>query len=217
MLFYKEWNQYPMSLDQGMLFTEGALKELNNWSGNSLNVYCIDIDVIHWIKTNNSGLIDFSKKFIDVGGGIGEFSCVLEFVENHIFEPSKECLWNCHANLLIHDKMDSSYTYQVALSDYEGECEVFTNNTQKKSTVPCHTLDFYNFDNVGLLKIDVEGMEESVIRGARETLERSGWPPIQFECWDENKNSLFGLLWEYGYNKIECINNMSCNYIAFHV
>jgi FkbM family methyltransferase len=38
--------------------------------------------------------------------------------------------------------------------------------------VPVRTLDSYNLDNVGILKIDVEGHEESVLRGAIRLLSR---------------------------------------------
>lgn len=38
--------------------------------------------------------------------------------------------------------------------------------------VELRSLDSYGFDNVTFIKIDVEGHEESVLAGARETLER---------------------------------------------
>jgi FkbM family methyltransferase len=38
--------------------------------------------------------------------------------------------------------------------------------------VPVRTLDSYNFDNVGIVKIDVEGHEEEVLRGATTLLSR---------------------------------------------
>lgn len=43
-------------------------------------------------------------------------------------------------------------------------------------TVDVRTLDSYGFDRVAVLKVDVEGHELSVIRGARETITR--WRPL---------------------------------------
>ncbi len=44
------------------------------------------------------------------------------------------------------------------------------------------TLDSYNFTNVGFMKIDVEGMEEHVLRGAKKLIERE-LPVIMIELW----------------------------------
>ena len=49
--------------------------------------------------------------------------------------------------------------------------------------VSVRTLDSFDYRNVRLLKIDVEGMELDVIKGAARTLEKSGFPPILFEAW----------------------------------
>ncbi len=40
-------------------------------------------------------------------------------------------------------------------------------------TIETRTLDSFNFDKVDLIKIDVEGLELSVLDGARETMESS--------------------------------------------
>ncbi|MBK1841930.1 FkbM family methyltransferase [Azospirillum sp. YIM B02556] len=45
-------------------------------------------------------------------------------------------------------------------------------------------LDDFGIDDLSLLKLDVEGMELPVLKGAAETLKRSGHPPVLFELWD---------------------------------
>lgn len=45
------------------------------------------------------------------------------------------------------------------------------------------TLDSFNFNNIGFIKIDVEGFEKEVLEGGVETLKRNGWPKIIFESW----------------------------------
>jgi hypothetical protein len=66
---------------------------------------------------------------------------------------------------------------------------------------------------IGLIKIDVEGHEIHVLKGALETLKRSEYPPILFESWDEwrettehfipasqLRSDLFQYLGEIGYS-----------------
>ena len=74
-----------------------------------------------------------------------------------------------------------------------------------------YILDSFNIENVGLIKIDVEGFEEKVIRGSLLTIIKSNYPPILFECWDvnfcnmtqEKHDSLFNLLKTLGYEIFE--------------
>lgn len=70
--------------------------------------------------------------------------------------------------------------------------------------VRVRTLDEFELRNVGLIKIDVEGSEEDVLRGAVRTLAKSGRPPVLFECWDHAwftpaRESLFARFRALGY------------------
>lgn len=56
--------------------------------------------------------------------------------------------------------------------------------TQGEATVSLRRLDSLAPAPIALLKIDVEGCELEVLRGATATLENSGWPPVLFELWD---------------------------------
>ena len=47
-----------------------------------------------------------------------------------------------------------------------------TGDTVETIRVPLRTLDSYNLSNIGFIKIDVEGHELDVLRGAEVTLRR---------------------------------------------
>ncbi|HEY1828387.1 MAG TPA: FkbM family methyltransferase [Acidimicrobiales bacterium] len=98
----------------------------------------------------------------------------------HSFEPNP----NLYA-FLSRTRLRSVHTYQVALSDVEGTAElsvptggragrgsIEATNGDHIATVATRRLDSYALADVGFMKIDVEGHEEAVIRGATETLER---------------------------------------------
>ncbi len=73
------------------------------------------------------------------------------------------------------------------------------------------TLDSLNFDRIDLMKIDVEGMEEEVLNGARKLIE-SFKPIIFLEVIKSNKQVLVSLLEGFGYKYI----NLGMNLLAIH-
>lgn len=69
--------------------------------------------------------------------------------------------------------------HEVAIGDRAGRCGIeYNSDYSGRSYVkdggdyPIVTLDQYGFDDVGLIKIDVEGYEYHVVAGAKETLKR---------------------------------------------
>ena len=97
--------------------------------------------------------------------------------------------------------------YPVALSDSDGQCEIRLpldnpswatidphNRLALAADVPMQAiivqtrrLDGYGLNNVGFIKIDVEGHEEAVLHGARETIARNR-PTLLIEI-EERHNS----------------------------
>jgi hypothetical protein len=77
-------------------------------------------------------------------------------------------------------------------------------------TVTTKCLDDYNFSNIGFIKIDVEGHENSVLRGGPRTIEQNRCP-ILVEC--ENRHSpgatqeLFKLMHSYDYEGFFLLDN----------
>ena len=84
---------------------------------------------------------------------------------------------------------------------------LFNKEADKKfKKVKLEKIDTFNLNNLMLVKVDVEGMDLDVIKGMQETLERSNFPPILFECHDMNS--------EYGKNIFSHLR--SIGYVHFH-
>lgn len=118
---------------------------------------------------------------VDVGGHIGLWSWVMakDFDAVMAFEPMeihREC-WRRNM-----EGLENAGLYDCALGEKKGTVALETRthgssgDTQvrpgAKGTTPLETLDSFNFADVGLIKIDCEGYEEFVLRGAVDTLQR---------------------------------------------
>ena len=130
-------------------------------------------------------------RVIDVGGNRGVYAYHLwrRGVRVEVFEPNPVCYSVLEA--WAADKPNVN-VYSVALSDRVGtshlhipvdgsgiehdasaSIEHIGFAKSRDQMVPLQTLDSYQFDGVGLIKIDVEGHEYSVIAGSAETLASS--------------------------------------------
>ena len=227
-LYSKRYCDTEKSLKDNFLFTEESLQTLKDYTGAYKNFYCYEADIIENISHNKEGYFDFSKGMIDIGAAIGEYAANLDFNKIYVFEPDKKLLWTCQANLVNADKEDKAETFQVALSDKEGEDTIFVNGINEFRKVPVKTLDSFNLKDIGFIKIDVEGFEEKVIRGGLLTIISNNYPPILFECWragqivqdgtlytQEKRDSLFNLLRTLGYEILEGWGNID-NHLAVH-
>lgn len=126
----------------------------------------------------------FIKQFrnaVDVGGHVGLWSFFLahDFDAMLAFEPMelhREC-WRRNM-----EGIGNAGLYECALGAEKGSVALETRtpgssgDTQvrpgQKGTIPMETLDSFNFQEVDLIKIDCEGYEEFVLRGAVDTLQR---------------------------------------------
>jgi FkbM family methyltransferase len=88
-----------------------------------------------------------------------------------------------------------------------------SNYNDKMSYIPSIPLDDinYQFSDIGVIKIDVEGFEYFVLLGAKQTILKYK-PVIIIEIWDVNKDSIFELFDNFFMYKITHINEQ--NYIC---
>ncbi len=131
---------------------------------------------------------------LDIGANVGSHSINWAKVTQqiHAFEPHPTTFNNLCANLLLH--MAQNVTpYNVALGAYNGEAMLddfditqphysmgaFIGQVGVQSIrVPMRTIDSYNFSPVHFIKIDTEGSEFEILKGANLTLQRES--PIVF-------------------------------------
>lgn len=157
------------------------------------------------------GLIDWARQFVrpgstfvDAGAHVGSWA--LSLAENcrevHAFEAQRETFYRLCAGILENGLANTVSAHHCALGDGAGHAtlRVISRDGGGSSTVslPTHqtplaierverrTLDSFGIRNVSLLKVDVEGAEIEVLRGAMELINRDQ-PAILFECWDENR------------------------------
>ncbi|PKU24463.1 FkbM family methyltransferase [Telmatospirillum siberiense] len=164
-------------------------------------------------------LCDKSHGAIDIGTNMGEYSFFMaRYAKNVVsFEPNPD-LWP-----EIRRRVPSTVIEGVALSDHHGSAEfryvadntgvatIETNNqlgmvkdssSIRTRTVPMKPLDSYDLQSVSFIKIDVEGHEEAVLKGAANTLKRCR-PALLIETEDRHNpgapSRLFSWLRDAGY------------------
>ena len=122
------------------------------------------------------------KTVIDVGAWCGTWSKSIEpYAEKVIaFEPDRlhfECLVkNCTVNCTPRMEAVGSVNGHVSLTEDD-----FTQakRVNDKGDIPLVTLDSTGYDDVDLIKIDVEGYEMEVLRGAENMLQYSKYVMIE--------------------------------------
>jgi FkbM family methyltransferase len=162
--------------------------------------------------------IPIAKKIQGIGGTV------------FAFEPQRIVYYQLCGNAVING-LENYFAFQQAVGEQEGMVEIpeidyhrnanigaFSLNDEYRKfhdieasmkgatrPVPMVRLDSLKLERpVSLLKIDVEGHEEHVIRGATGLLEQSRFPPILFEAWEfdwyaKRKKQLFDCIEALGY------------------
>ena len=132
-------------------------------------------------------LADPLKDSLDIGANLGLFTYFLSRYSRHVyaFEPNPYPLRTLEA------VVDANVTIlPIAISDRSGEAELVVPRTPKgwssngagldkdadgpaaRLKVRCATIDDLDYQDVGFIKIDIEGHERAALMGAARTLER---------------------------------------------
>lgn len=129
---------------------------------------------------------------VDIGGHVGFISCDLAkfFRRVHTFEPIPD-----NIECLVKNVPENVFVHGIALGAEKGMTS-FENpwignsggwTRTEGDHIKVKTLDSYELENVGLIKIDTQGSEFEVLSGAAETIKRCR-PVVQAECVDKDEN-----------------------------
>jgi len=144
--------------------------------------------------------------FLDIGANIGSFTVLAAGVckaNSWSFEPDPATIRHLQRNISINGLDERVNIYAMALGDYNGEAEltvgrdsvnqVLVSKGERSQTIEIRKLD----DLVGMgepvmLKIDVEGYEDNVLRGAKGVLGLTSLKAIEIETLTSDVISLLG-------------------------
>lgn len=169
-------------------------------------------DIVRLVKSRLTDTED--GVFVDVGANVGAYT--LSFAESfaHIFafEPGLNTYNILCGNIAINNLSNKTTLINAGLLDESKDVvmheydtlgslthlsdeETDTLNEQLKikgfydysKKITTKTLDSYNIQNIKLIKIDVEGNELKVLKGATNTLKQSNYPMLIIESWEINE------------------------------
>ena len=195
-----------------------------------------DYPLIDWCK-------QFLKKggcFIDIGANIGSYSVVLadHCSRAYCFEAERMTYHALNGSIALNDKRNI-YPYCVAIGSMKNSgkrmtlhtdltnnyqstmSELVKENSQgpfEKERPQICSLDSFKLSEISLVKINVNGWELEVFKGAQETLKRSDYPTVIFRAdpdswYKSEKDKLFTFIRATGY-EIVPIKNYPHMFIA---
>jgi len=202
---------------------------------NRRNVYLLpENNLTYYVQHGlfESQLIEWCKQycrkdrvFLDIGAHTGTYSISLAGLckSVHSFEPQRMTYYALCGSVAL-SYISNIYCWNVGLGSPDqvgkqtlaivspdgGGSTIQPTNERilETETIEVRTLDSFDLDDIGFIKMDVEENELSVLQGARETLERCGRPTMLFESNRVNRE-LFSYIEEIGYNIIQvsgCVN-----------
>ena len=151
--------------------------------------------------------------FLDIGANMGLNSIRMNQIKKitgtvHLFEPQPDVF----LMLKYNTRNLKRKLYNMALSDTNGSSS-FTQKTENvgatqigsdlEVSIATVRLDDFRFPNkISLMKIDVEGHEENMLIGGKETILKNK-PTIIIEMWPAKKKAVSAILDTYGYVETE--------------
>jgi len=138
--------------------------------------------------------------FIDIGSSIGTHSIPFSKIADIVysFEPIKHLCFRQMANLTL-NKIENVSVINCALGDINLEHYIIDPKTNIGDNVLVIKLDDFRIDNISIIKLDVDGFELRVLKGAIKTIKRNK-PDLFISCINNNEFiKLSKFLYKLGY------------------
>lgn len=182
--------------------------------------------LIEWSKT----FCRKDKVFIDIGAHTGTYSISLSSSFNAVysFEPQQMTYYALCGSVALSRK-NNIKCLQYGLGSPEqvgkqalkivsndgGGSSLFQGQSPvlREEIIEIKTLDEFEIENIGFIKMDVEENEMNVLKGAINTLRKNNYPTILFESNYENQ-PLFDFIKEIGYKDVIQIRGYPNMYLA---
>lgn len=174
--------------------------------------------------------IDPDKNILDIGANIGVHSVVYSNYLKHgnvySFEPQKVIYDLLVSNLHVNNcknviaynfgasNVDDTFYMNAHYDtlDNQGAFRICSKDESTGLTIQCKRIDDLNIENVGYVKIDVEGHEYETLLGMQTLLEKNK-PNLLIEIHESSptKNNVLMFLEKIGYCQYICLSH--CDYL----
>lgn len=154
------------------------------------------------------------KVVVDVGATAGEYAlwAVSEgakFV--YAFEPNINSYKRMVRNITANNYTSKIQPFGIALGDGdylmgEWKGDWFVKGTNNFTKIPANKLDVYGIRDIDLIKIDVEGFELEVLKGAVNVI-KNFHPQIIVEISDDDLGKVYDFLRGLGYYLVDKVQN----------
>ncbi|MHB8396228.1 MAG: FkbM family methyltransferase [Thermoplasmataceae archaeon] len=162
---------------------------------------------------------------IDVGAQYGDYSILCSTVyrvsQVFAFEPLKNA-YEVFQEFIALNNVTNVMVNNIAIGSYDGIIQGKDDGHMfgvvmdgfNRTSVQVRTLDSFGFQKIDLLKIDVEGFEMEVLKGAKETISRCR-PRIIIETHSSELEQLVrDVMSSSGHIMRHCVSNPSCRTIG---
>ena len=184
-------------------------------------------------------LIEWSKQFcnknrlfLDIGAHTGTYTlCLADLCKQvYSFEPQRQTYYALCGSVALSNKRNvecvrvglgspeqvGKQTLNIVSNDGGGSSVQPQNmNVLDREEIEIRTLDSFQLDDVGFIKMDIEGNELDCLNGSVETIKRSGYPIILFESNTGNNAELFNyIVQDIGYREVLTITGVMNMFLA---